>query len=333
MVEKIWDSPEIQRIYVDLPQNPLRLLNVYVIRTPERNLIIDTGFNRPECREALWAGIEELGLDLSKTAVFLTHLHSDHIGLVNTLADRGVPVYMSAIDYDMYCTLHSGVGFAPLEARFQREGYPPEELALQNTSNQGRTFAPDRPFSVTPVQDEQSIPLGDVRITAIHTPGHTPGHMVLYLPEEQLLFSGDHVLFDITPNIGVWPNVADSLSNYISSLLKIRALPIRATFPAHRESGADVYKRIDQLIEHHGQRLDEIYQAVKAHPGATTYEIAGHITWSARGLGWEQFPPHQKWFAMGETAAHLDYLADREQVLRVDDGQFIRYYPGEKKRN
>ena len=33
------------------------------------------------------------------------------------------------------------------------------------------------------------------------------------------------------------------------------------------------------------------------------------ITWSARGLGWEQFPPHQKWFAMGETLAHTLYLS------------------------
>ena len=81
MVIKVWDNPEIFSIQVDLPQNPLRNLNVYVIRTPDQNLLIDTGFNRYECCAALWAGIRELGLDLNKTSVFLTHLHSDHIGL------------------------------------------------------------------------------------------------------------------------------------------------------------------------------------------------------------------------------------------------------------
>lgn len=77
MVEKAWDVPDIFRIYVSLPDNPLKNLNSYVLRTAEASLIIDTWFNRPECWEALWSGIEELGLDLSRMRLFLTHLYSD----------------------------------------------------------------------------------------------------------------------------------------------------------------------------------------------------------------------------------------------------------------
>ena len=53
-------------------------------------LVIDTGFNRQECREALWAGIRELKLDMSATVLFLTHYHEDHIGLVWDFVERCV---------------------------------------------------------------------------------------------------------------------------------------------------------------------------------------------------------------------------------------------------
>lgn len=229
MVTKVWKSPSIYNIQVDLPQNPLRSLNVYVIVTPTKNLIIDTGFNRIECREALWSGIRSLGLDLSKTSVFLTHLHSDHTGLAGDFVIQGCPIYMGRIDYE-------------------------------------------------------------------------------YLR-----------LFDITPNIAVWNGVPCSLEDYLASLDKVRVLSVKAAFPAHRHGESDVYQRINALQNHHKERLEEIRQAVEDHPGSTVYQIAGMVTWAARGLGWEQFPPHQKWFVMGETLAHLRYLSDHGLVSRTEN--------------
>lgn len=61
-------------------------LNAYVIKGKSENLVIDTGFNRPECREALCRGLEDLGIDLRHTSLFLTHLHADHTGLVGFFA-------------------------------------------------------------------------------------------------------------------------------------------------------------------------------------------------------------------------------------------------------
>ena len=48
----------IYRIEAPLPKNPMKLLNSYLIRGKERSLIIDTGFNRPECREAMTSALE-----------------------------------------------------------------------------------------------------------------------------------------------------------------------------------------------------------------------------------------------------------------------------------
>ena len=326
MIEKLMDSPEIWRIQVDLPQNPLRSLNSYVIRDSGEALIVDTGFNRPECRAVLWDGLEKLQVDLTHASLFLTHLHSDHIGLVQDFIDRGCPIYMNEIDHRYFCESAAGDVWPYMENLFRMEGFPAEELAMQATHNQGRRYAPDQAFEARPVRDGDTLRVGRLRFRCIHTPGHTPGNMVLYLPEERLLFSGDHILFDITPNISVWKNVPHSLADYLASLKKVQALPVRRTFPAHRGGERDVHERIAEILEHHAQRLEEIQAVVRRSPGADAHTIASKIRWSARGTPWTQFPPHQKWFAVGETMAHLYYLADTGAVRRETAQGHVRYF-------
>ena len=326
MVEKIWSAPEVFRILVELPQNPLRNLNSYVICSKGHSLVIDTGFNRPECRKALWAGLAELGIDLTRAALFLTHFHSDHSGLVWDFAERGIPVYMGRMERDYYQKLTAAGNTAALHPLFLTEGFPQEQLELQATGNQARMYAPKPNFPAIPLEDGEKLRIGTVSLTSIHTPGHTPGHTVFYLPDKELLFAGDHILFDITPNISVWPGIPYSLFDYITSLHKIREMPVKAAFPAHREAGPDTKLRIDQLIAHHERRLDEVFRAVQAAPGMTAYDTAGKISWHVRGLPWADFPPHQRWFAMGETVAHLYELVRTGRLTRRQESGTVRYF-------
>lgn len=327
MVECLWRSPDIFRILVPLPDNPLRSLNSYVIQTPSHALILDTGFRREECRKALWGGIRALGLDLSKAALFLTHLHADHTGLVWDFVEQNIPVYMGRREKEYLDKLAARMLYGQLVPDFIPAGFPPDQLAQAKKYNQRNDYAPAPNFPVKTVEDGQEFNLDGYKLKVICTPGHTPGHMVLYLPEQRLLFSGDHILFDITPNITAWPEIPDSLSDYTTSLQAIQKLPIQAVFPAHREVGRDIGRRIDELIEHHGQRLNEIYQTVRSHPGITAYETAGLIHWSMKGLSWDEFPSNQRWFAVGETLAHLCYLVNRGQLIRINGTDVVRYYP------
>ena len=82
-------------IKVPLPDSPLKYLNSYVVRAPDRSLIIDTGLNRKECLEAMQKGLDTLGIDLSKSDIFITHLHADHFGLVSELATDSTNILFS----------------------------------------------------------------------------------------------------------------------------------------------------------------------------------------------------------------------------------------------
>ena len=60
---------------ITLPNNPLKWLNCYVILSNKntKNLLIDTGFNMPQCQQELLVGMQRLNLTPENTDVFMTH--------------------------------------------------------------------------------------------------------------------------------------------------------------------------------------------------------------------------------------------------------------------
>ncbi|MEG2000496.1 MAG: MBL fold metallo-hydrolase [Evtepia sp.] len=168
--------------------------------------------------------------------------------------------------------------------------------------------------------------IGNYTLEAIAAPGHTPGQLCLWIAREGVMFTADHVLFDITPNIAMWPNMPDALGSYLDSLGKFKNFEVTLALPGHRETG-DYYARIDALLAHHNHRIAETKQIVQSHPGLLAYEIAGLMTWKIKADTWDQFPLIQKWFAVGECLSHLDYLRQRGEIIRLTNGNVHRYLP------
>ena len=96
MIEEI--DRNLFRIEIPLPHNPLKSINSYVIKGPDRNFIVDTGLNREECKRAMLNGLAELRIDLNATDFFITHLHADHLALVETIASDTSKIYLNAPD-------------------------------------------------------------------------------------------------------------------------------------------------------------------------------------------------------------------------------------------
>jgi len=325
LYEKIYDNPDIYKIYVPLPNNPLKNLNCYVIKTPEKNLIIDTGFDLPECLAALKEGLEELNIDIDKTEMFLTHLHSDHTGLVTKIMKDDSNIYMSKIDYE-YIKYTTDAYWNIVDEEYIKEGFPVEELNSSRSINPAKAYATKSPFYPITFDDNFKFKVGEYEFTAIMTPGHTPGHACLYLEKEKIIYLGDHVLFDISPNITSWPNIKNSLLDYIKSLNKIKEIDIKVALPAHRKNEMDINERIEQLLHHHDVRLQNTMDIISLDQGLNAYEIAGKMQWSMRGKNWSVFPVQQKWFAVGETLAHLDYLIEDNKIYKKLEDGIYKYY-------
>ena len=302
-------------INVLIPNSPLKNVNAYCVKGEDRNLLIDTGECMEDCLAYLKEGLSELNVDMNKTDIFLTHLHPDHAGLVKYVATENTKIFGSPIDLTLFKdfsdTHISDTTFKWCEI----SGVPVEVMESFIESRQMQYFHFDLGVSMTPIGEGDVLKYGGHRMEVIWTPGHTPGHMCLYDRENKILFSGDHILFDITPNISDWDNVPDSLSDFIHSLMKVRNLPVDKVLPGHRSAEGLLSERVDTLIEHHAKRIRELIEAVKENPGLTAYEISGHMSWNIRSCnGWEDFPIMQKPFAVHETCAHLNYLQGRRQL-------------------
>ena len=93
------------------------------------------------------------------------------------------------------------------------------------------------------------------RLRAVHTPGHTPGHVAFVDELAQRMFSGDHILPRITPNISA--NAAEQASplfDYLNSLVKVRDLPVDEVLPAHEWRFRGLAQRADDIAAHHAQQ-------------------------------------------------------------------------------
>ncbi len=324
MVEEICRN--IYRIGVKLPGNPLKELNSYFIRGKENDLLIDTGFRRDACREYLEEGLEELGSDPERRNVLLTHLHADHSGMADLFAGKNRTIFMSDKDLAYLKQQLSGMIRYIRHRRFISEGFPEEELQEMYRTNPAMTECLKETDSrFYGLKNAAVLNVGDYYLETIQVPGHTPGNCMFYLQEQQIMFTGDHILFDITPNITYWPEIPDSLGNYIENLKRVRNIPVRLALPGHRKTG--VYKdRIDALLKHHVSRLDEAAVVVRDNPGMNAYEIAGKMTWKIKASGWDTFPVVQKWFAVGECMSHLDYHLKRGTIQYTDENGKCRYY-------
>ena len=310
MIEEI--LPDLFRIKIPLPKSPLKYLNSYVIRGPERNMIIDTGLNRKECLEAMLDGLRDLEIDLKKTDLFITHLHADHFGLVSKLVTDGTKTYFNRPDTEIIETFG---GWEPMLEYAGLMGFPRDDLRNALDSHPGFKFKSEWIPELSILSDNDTVKVGDFLFKCIETRGHTRGHTCLYEASKKIFVAGDHILNDITPNIQCWSDQENPLGDYLASLDKVRDLEVDLVLPGHRRLFRNHRERIEELERHHSQRIQEVLKILKGGP-QNAFQVASKMTWDIAIESWDLFPLAQKWFATGEAISHLRYLEETRDIAR-----------------
>ena len=315
-VEKV--RPGLWSIPVPIPNNPLRYVLVYALELDSGVAIVDAGWNTEDAFLALCNGLEEAGGSLSDVrAVLVTHIHPDHYGLAGRVREEsGAWIGLHPDDAQMLKAryIETDELLAQMRVFLEDAGVPPMKLPDLNMASmmirsQVTMAEPDVFF-----EDGRAVDVPGWDLTAIWTPGHSPGHVCFYSDEHHLLLSGDHVLPRITPNIGVhtqqFPN---PLGNFLESLLKVQNLGVEEVLPAHEYRFADLRGRLDEIIIHHADRLAEIERLLGEQPGLSAWELSVRLTWSRP---WEQILDFMQRAAVGETVAHIVLLENHQRVRR-----------------
>jgi glyoxylase-like metal-dependent hydrolase (beta-lactamase superfamily II) len=308
MLEEILTN--LFKLEIPLSNSPLKALNSYVIRAPEGNLVVDTGWNRANCMDTMQAGLRQLGVELRKTDFFITHLHPDHIGLVSRLATQNARIYFNQPDADLVkCNLRwerfINFGLA--------NGFPGNRLQTLFYSQTGYKYRLRGQPDFVILKDGDTISVGDYLFNCVATPGHSLGHMCLHESNKKIFISGDHILGDITPIISLWSDDWDPLAEYMVSLGKVYEFDIELVLPGHRSIFGTHRQRIQELRDHHQKRIEEILSILEGGI-KSAFEVASQMNWDVNYVSWDQFPFSQKWFAMGEAVAHLKYLEGKSMV-------------------
>jgi glyoxylase-like metal-dependent hydrolase (beta-lactamase superfamily II) len=319
--------PGLWSIPVPIPMTGLRYVLVYALEVPGGVAVIDAGWDTEEAWDALVAGLATAGYEPPDVrAIVVTHIHPDHYGLAGRLREvSGAWVGLHPADAALVPGRYLDIDVLLEENRLllERIGVPVEESGLAEVSTHVRAFVkvagPDRLL-----QDGDRLDLPGWDLRAIWTPGHSPGHLCFVDEERGVLFSGDHVLPRITPNISVHPQQRPNpLADYLESVEKVGRLAVREVLPAHEYRFADLAGRLAEVGSHHVERCAEIEKELAAAPGCTCWELSTRLTWSRP---WDEIQGYMRRAATGETLAHLVLLEHRGLVVR-SGGRPERWWP------
>ncbi len=316
--------PDLWSIPVPIPRNPLRYTTVYLLASDSGVTLIDAGWDSDETWQTLLDGLAMAGATISDVqGVLVTHQHFDHIGLARRIkasSDAWIALHPADIDVIMSPAFRTreasdrlhidwlvGLGATEDEALRLKPGGPDVK-----TDPRASFVEPDRPL-----EDGDLIDIPGWSLRAVHTPGHTPGHLCFYDEKTELMFAGDHILPRISPNVSSTPDQSwDALGNFLDSQDKIAQYDQAEALPAHEWRFRGLRARAEQLKLHHDHRLTELLEVVRANPGSVPWDMAAHMTWSR---SWDQYDGFMRVSAVGETAAHLVQLVKRGLVVGTDE--------------
>lgn len=174
-----------------------------------------------------------------------------------------------------------------------------------HSKGQDARFSPDQQW-----QGGERLHGPDFQLEAIHTPGHASNHLCFYLPEEQTLFTGDHIMEGST--VVIAPPDGDMLA-YMNSLRLLLQWPLQHLAPAHGKRIDAPEKAIDALIRHRLQRerkvLDKLQQLQPCDLARLTPAV------------YDEVPAFLHALAQMSLLAHLQKL-EKEQVVHHDHDQW-----------
>lgn len=311
--------PGLWSIPVPIPDNPLRYVLVYAFELDGGGVaLVDAGWNTEDAWSALNAGLAAAGGSISDVrAVMVTHIHPDHYGLAGRVREAsGAWIGLHPADAVMLESRYGDTDelVANMTHFLADSGVPEDKLpdlavASMVVKSMVTMAVPDVLF-----EDGRAIDLPGWPLRTIWTPGHSPGHVCFYSEERKLLISGDHVLPRITPNISAHTQqVSNPLGDFLDSLRKLEHLDTEEVLPAHEYRFADLPARLEEIIAHHADRLEEIEQVITRQPGATAWDITLQLHWSRP---WDEIQDFMQRQANGETLAHCIVLELDNRIRR-----------------
>ena len=319
--------------------------NVYLVKTPAGNVIIDTASaaQAPVARKLLSPEIHG-----PVKYVILTHGHADHIGGISLWKEPGTTIIAQRnyVEFVNYVARLEGF-FSPRNAvAFGRSPKPVGPWA----GNFGAQIDPTVFFD-----EKYEFTLGGIQFQLFSTPGETPDHLTVWIPAYKAAFIGDNYAGAGIPEPMSFPNLYAIRGtkprwalDWIKSIDTVLALKPELVLNGHGDpiiGNAEITKRLtryrdaieyihDETVKgmNAGKDVYTLMQEIKLPASYNLSEIFGKVSWSVRGIydgyaGWFDANPSTM-FELPPSSIYPDLvkLAGSDSLVhlaveKVDAGQ------------
>lgn len=278
--------------------------------------IVDCGWPGPRGLST-WDTLRSgLGLSWDRLErILVTHTHADHVGLAHDLSARsGKPASMHAdalAEIQFKCAVDGDAVSRFLELAGLPRTESKEQAPNPFVSYSG--FAP--PSQVEMLEAGDVVRVGSIVLEALSTSGHAAGHLCFIDSKRRFAFMGDMVLPNMIPSVAYLPgDPVNPLGEYLASLGLLERLGCQLVFPSHGEPlvGATIVRRIDEIMNYHAERLDEMRVALLRGNG-TAVMLASVLEFHGRPF--KALSAAAQVVVLGEVLAYLKYL-EADHVVR-----------------
>jgi glyoxylase-like metal-dependent hydrolase (beta-lactamase superfamily II) len=296
------------------------LVNVFLFADGKEADLLDCGMNSGESLEMIHQALRQLGAERLRRLV-VTHIHPDHYGAAGALAGEGMAdLYIHRLEVPLVHPRYVELEHLVKEVRTYLlvNGVPRDEAEVLSNSQRALSQVVKTAEPSVQLDGAETIEMGRMRLRVEWTPGHSPGHICLYQAEHGVLFAGDQLLPDLSPNIGLHPqSTPDPLHEYLDGLKRLAAYRPKLVLPAHGRPFSDAAGRVEVLVGHHRRRLEQIE------------EIVGRSEQSAWHVALELWGPrdqlYERRLALQEALAHLQALAVDSRVVKTVTPSAVRW--------
>lgn len=317
LAQKVFEHPEVYKVEVPYANIVTKETNAYIVRDGDDVVVIDMGAPTDEAVRIFTQALSEMDIPIDAPRYFFTHLHFDHSGLVDKLLVPGTRVFVGAKE------IRSGEqGFHKrmkdyVKGRLQEEGMSLHEAEEKSAMIEIATVLDPAKLDIVPLEEGDVIAVGGFSFEVVDLFGHTRGMVGLYQPDSGLCFSGDQLLFCITPACGIFLDGIDSIEAYNESMRKLMGLPITHLLHSHGEIRADFKERAVKIFESRNKRMQAAVDYIADSPGRTGIEVVRNMGWKVPFSSIDECGQRQQWLIYTQGIAMLDHLVRVGAVERV----------------
>jgi glyoxylase-like metal-dependent hydrolase (beta-lactamase superfamily II) len=312
-------SKGIFRIEIPVPFGT-KYVNAYLIDSGVLGLI-DPGPKTSKAINVLNRALGKLGVSLEDVErLIFTHRHVDHIGMGNRIKMiSNAETYIHESEKNAASNFYEE--FDKTVKSFLTpvaEAGVPESILGKMPEYYGIIKGVCEPVEIDKaLKDGDTLDFGEISLDVIHCPGHSIGSICLYENERKLLFTGDHVLKEITPNpFASGLSEHATLKRYLDSLRKVERLPVETGLPGHGSLIYDFPSVVQNLYVHHEARKKLVAQILRGGP-KTPFEVSKEM--------FGNLPMSEILLGLAEAAGHLEELSSENRVESFKKGNLTYF--------